>query len=172
MSSRTCASCGSKVPEVEAACLACGTENAVERPKGRPLWPPGSLAPNGKRAVNCVLDTLLILGSVDLLRRMGETLMTSLGYDWGPYRLIWPALLAVPCFFLYYAGFEACFGRTPAKFLTRTRVVMEDGSHPPLSTILWRTCNRFGRRGRDPVLGSQDSVHRHDSRSRTRVVNG
>ncbi len=45
--------------------------------------------------------------------------------------------------FVYYAGFEAILGRTPAKFVTGTRVVGADGGRPSLAQILGRTLTRF-----------------------------
>lgn len=44
---------------------------------------------------------------------------------------------------LYYGIFESIWAKSPAKFITRTRVITEDGMKPPLKTILIRTLGRF-----------------------------
>jgi uncharacterized RDD family membrane protein YckC len=43
----------------------------------------------------------------------------------------------------YFISFEALFQKTPGKFITGTRVTMEDGSKPDLGTIVKRTLIRF-----------------------------
>jgi uncharacterized RDD family membrane protein YckC len=70
---------------------------------------------------------------------------------------------------LYYVGFEGLFGRTPGKFVTRTRVVLEDGSKPSLGTILLRTVCRFVPFEPFSFLGGS-SRGWHDRWSGTRVV--
>ncbi len=52
-------------------------------------------------------------------------------------------LFAFFMLFIYYFAFEALFQRTPGKFITGTRVIMEDGSKPDLGTIVKRTLIRF-----------------------------
>ncbi|MBI9050250.1 MAG: RDD family protein [Anaerolineaceae bacterium] len=56
----------------------------------------------------------------------------------------WPSYLyALAMLFLYYFVFEALLQKTPAKFITGTIVVMEDGSKPNASTIVKRTLSRL-----------------------------
>lgn len=71
--------------------------------------------------------------------------------------------------FGYYAIFESLTGRTPAKYLTRTRVVDMTGGKPSLGQILTRSAARFIPFEPFSFLGSS---HRgwHDTLSRTRVV--
>ena len=46
-------------------------------------------------------------------------------------------------YFVYYAGFEYQFSKTPGKFITRTIVVKDDGQKPDLKTIIIRTFCRL-----------------------------
>src|SRR5262249_36746332 len=46
-------------------------------------------------------------------------------------------------YFLYYFIFESTIGKTPAKFITRTRVVNDQGALPMASSIAGRTLSRF-----------------------------
>lgn len=43
----------------------------------------------------------------------------------------------------YYTFFEAVFQRTPGKFITRTKVVMPDGTKPSFGTIVLRSLCRL-----------------------------
>lgn len=52
-------------------------------------------------------------------------------------------LFAVGAILVYYVFFESLWGRTPAKFMLGTIVVMEDGSKPPFGKIFVRTLCRF-----------------------------
>lgn len=73
--------------------------------------------------------------------------------------------------FLYYWAFESALGRTPGKFITGTKVVMEDGSEPRAGAIAIRTLVRFIPL--EPLsyfqYGKED-VWWHDMWSKTRVV--
>ncbi len=50
---------------------------------------------------------------------------------------------SLPIMLLYYIVPELAFGRTPAKFITGTRVVSRDGSPLTFWRILGRTLSRF-----------------------------
>lgn len=76
-------------------------------------------------------------------------------------------LLGVFLLFLYYFVFEAAFQRTPAKFITGTKVVMINGSKPDAGTIAKRTLSRFVPF--EPLSGSK-GIWWHDRWTRTRVV--
>jgi len=68
----------------------------------------------------------------------------------------------------YYLGFEAVFSRTPAKWLTKTRVIAVDGSKPRFTQILGRTLSRFVPF--EPFSFFFGPRGWHDSWSGTRVV--
>jgi len=69
----------------------------------------------------------------------------------------------------YYFGFEALFGWTPAKLLTRTRVVKADGSPLTWPRAIVRTLLRFVPFEMVTFLG-HFSAGLHDQASGTRVV--
>ena len=46
-------------------------------------------------------------------------------------------------FILYYWVMESLLGKTIGKYITRTRIVKEDGSHPKALNVLGRTLSRF-----------------------------
>lgn len=70
---------------------------------------------------------------------------------------------------LYYIVFESTSGKTPAKWITRTRVVTIDGSRPSFINIVGRTLCRF-----IPFDGFSylftDGIGWHDTISHTRVI--
>jgi uncharacterized RDD family membrane protein YckC len=43
----------------------------------------------------------------------------------------------------YYVAFEAIFARTPAKWITKTRVIDQDGGTPTFTQVLGRSLARF-----------------------------
>jgi uncharacterized RDD family membrane protein YckC len=68
----------------------------------------------------------------------------------------------------YYVLFETWLGRTPGKYLSRTRVVMADGSDPTLHAIVIRTLCRLVPFEVFSIFGSSSMWH--DRWSGTRVV--
>ena len=68
----------------------------------------------------------------------------------------------------YYLVFEAVFSRTPAKWITKTRVIAVDGSKPRFTQILGRTLSRFVPF--EPFSFFFGPRGWHDSWSGTRVV--
>ncbi len=69
----------------------------------------------------------------------------------------------------YHLLFEALTGRTPAKYITGTRVVDMMGGKPSFLQILGRSASRFLPFEPFSFLGSSQRGW-HDSLSRTRVV--
>ena len=70
---------------------------------------------------------------------------------------------------MYYVFFESIWQRTPAKFLTKTKVVMVDGSKPDFKHILGRTLARLIPFDHLSFLSSHP-VGWHDEFSGTLVV--
>ena len=109
-------------------------------------------ATQGVRFVNLILDSAIrffLLVLVELA--VGEN-----------------AWISIPFLLGYYLVFEALFARTPAKWITRTRVIAVDGSKPTFPQILGRTFSRFVPFEPFSFLGSNTGWH--DRWSRTRVV--
>lgn len=90
-------------------------------------------AGRGKRFLNLMLDNAVISGllapNIEFLFERAE-LQDLTG-------------IVFVITFGYYAGFEATLGRTPAKFLTGTKVVGESGGRPSVAQILGRTLARW-----------------------------
>ncbi len=70
---------------------------------------------------------------------------------------------------IYYSLFEGLTGRTLAKFITRTKVITENGEKPDFKTILLRSLCRFVPF--DPLSFLFSGKGWHDKWSRTTVVN-
>lgn len=106
----------------------------------------------GKRFVNLLLDTFIrFLMTVVIVVMFGENLWITL-----------------PFVLVYYLFFESVFGRTPAKWITKTKVVTENGGRPRFTQILGRTLSRFVPFEPFSFLGNERGWH--DRWSGTRVV--
>jgi len=106
-----------------------------------------NMASRGLRFVNYLLDSLAflvfsiafgsLLGVIFVFYYpSGVELVKNLGFG---SQLLLSAFLGVTFFTL----FETTTGRTPGKFITGTRVVCTDGSHPKFNTILARSFYRY-----------------------------
>lgn len=70
---------------------------------------------------------------------------------------------------VYYSFFEVITGQTPAKYITKTRVVNEQGEKPDLNTILIRSLCRYIPFEPFSFLGSANKGW-HDTISKTQVI--
>jgi len=70
---------------------------------------------------------------------------------------------------LYYVGLEATTGRTIGKYITKTKVINENGDTPKFGTVFIRTLCRFIPFEQFSYFGD-DQRGWHDSLSKTRVV--
>ncbi|MCY7409749.1 MAG: RDD family protein, partial [Chitinophagales bacterium] len=96
------------------------------------------IASAGMRFVNYLIDvvcfyvliiiTFFILGMLQLITNAESPIIYVITFT---------------ILFLFYFGFEARFGKTPAKFITRTRVVNKQGNLPTAGSIALRTLSRF-----------------------------
>jgi RDD family len=117
-----------------------------------------------KRVVNYVGDLVIsqfiVLKLINIPSRAGD-ISSSVGSG-GSFVLI------IFMLFLYYFLCEAGCQQTPAKFITRTKVVMKNGSTPSASSIALRTLIRFV-----PFIVFSMSAYGtwwHDQWTNTRVV--
>lgn len=79
-------------------------------------------------------------------------------------------LLALAIIPGYYIIFEFFWGKTPGKFITKTRVVNEEGKPPSFLNIVGRTFCRFIPFEPFSFLGGDRPTGWHDSISKTYVV--
>ncbi len=121
------------------------------------------LASKGKRLANYLLDQLIlhigtmalaVLFELGVYDELDETFAATL------ILLVYPA---------YYMVFESLFGRTPAKFITRTVVVTTSGHRPNTINIIGRSLCRYIPFEAFSFLGEK-AIGWHDSISKTRVV--
>jgi uncharacterized RDD family membrane protein YckC len=110
-------------------------------------------AGQGARFANFLIDMVVRTGmAVGAIGIFGEDAVFA------------PLLLLVG----YYIIFEALFARTPAKWITRTRVIALDGSRPRLLQIVGRSFARYVPFEPFSFLGNARGWH--DRWSSTRVV--
>src|SRR5262245_7686198 len=110
-------------------------------------------APDGKRFINFVLDQLALI-----------IILLILTFSFGA--SVWPFMGLVGI--LYYFSFETVFQKTPAKFITHTKVVMRDGSKPDIATIMRRTLIRLVPF--EPLSGRREEGWWHDRWTGTMVI--
>jgi len=131
-------------------------------------------ASQGKRLANYFIDLICVLGfsfvfgvllaivciflfpsSLYLIEEDNKPLEYFLGFTAG---------------MIYYTVLEATTGKTIAKFITKTKVVTEEGEKPDFMTILIRSLCRYIPFAPFSFLGSENSGW-HDRFSKTRVIN-
>lgn len=122
--------------------------------------PPGRLCPDdGTKLVrhktamallrigNLIFDYWLVYPFAFLVMFLVGFSLTFLGFSepefYDDLEPIAEFFLGFILFFLYYFIFESIWQRTPAKFITGTKVVTCDGTKPTLGTIAIRTLIRF-----------------------------
>ena len=131
-----------------------------------------NVASKGKRFANYILDGIFIgiwsfifgifLGIVLLFFPESSILE-------GDTRLL-EYLLGFTAAMIYYVSLESLTGRTFAKYITKTKVITENGGKPSFGTIFIRALCRFVPFEPFSFLGSKDTGW-HDRWSKTLVVN-
>lgn len=132
------------------------------------------LATQGQRLGNYFIDLLVQYGLTFGLGFVLAALALLLGFDgflnWlSTIDKITEYLFGVVMLIVYYSFFEILFARSVAKYITKTVVVMADGSKPSAGTIMRRTLCRLIPLNHFSFLGAP-SRGWHDSISDTYVV--
>jgi uncharacterized RDD family membrane protein YckC len=125
------------------------------------------LASKQKRVLNWIIDNLIKLIILRLVVTSLDSSAISIGInslDMIERYLFWSAIS-----FVYYGVTEIFLSRSPAKYLTETIVVMEDGSKPSVITILTRTILRIFPFEALTFLRGR-ALGLHDENSKTFVV--
>ncbi len=92
----------------------------------------------GTRVLNFIIDTLLIFGISWVCNYASNFHSYYYHTDgWPFYYFFWLVMV------LYYLFFEQFFARTPAKWLTMSKVVAENGKRPAFWQILVRSLLRL-----------------------------
>lgn len=123
------------------------------------------LASSGKRLANYLLDRL---GASLLFFVVGFFFSSVVGPVEDRFAGIY-GLLILAILPGYWVLFEHFMGKTPAKFLTKTKVVTKQGEKPSFPTVVLRTVCRFIPFEPFSFLGNKP-IGWHDSISGTLVV--
>jgi uncharacterized RDD family membrane protein YckC len=106
------------------------------------------LATQGQRFLNYLIDFAAqyvlsaLIGVIAVL--LSELLEINFLANWvGEMSKLQEYLFGAIVLLTYYGLFETLFARTVGKFITKTVVVLEDGTKPNSATILKRTLCRF-----------------------------
>ena len=103
-------------------------------PEEKKLYAPATIL---RRLSNYLLDSIF---KVIIVLIVGTSV--SLAVSNGGQHILLSFLIDLITYIAYYVICEAIWQKTPAKFITQTKVVMRDGSKPPLLNILGRSFSR------------------------------
>ena len=92
----------------------------------------------GTRVLNCIVDTLLIFGIAYAANNFYDIQVMYWHYPFIPFYIIFWIIL-----FIYYLLFEAIFKRTPAKWLSISKVVNKHGRKASFWQVLIRSLIRL-----------------------------
>lgn len=147
-----CSNCGTKLENHIKFCTNCGkestnhsqthtpTNNPTQNTNNSTIVGEYNVASLNRRFANNILDGIFIwIGSIIIIVVMatvtGDTDSDTAGSIFGIIYLLWSIC--------YYPAFEYFFQKTPAKFITKTKVVTYDGNKPKFITILGRNLARL-----------------------------
>ncbi len=158
-----CQKCGAPIHEGAKFCAKCGHE------VGAPVVPVMEPATAGKRFINVLLDYIFAYIGAWIIVLIG----VIIGFLVPAHAVVYAIFTIVAVLFYifgYHIFFESIWQRTPAKWITGTKVVKNDGSKPKFLRILGRTLCRFIPFEAFSFLFGQNPVGWHDELSHTLVV--
>jgi uncharacterized RDD family membrane protein YckC len=170
-----CRKCGKEIDPTSKFCSFCGesvnnivqkdiSETVQEKIKTEVTTENLQPTTQGKRFLNILMDMLgyyifsFSIGFIFGILGLGD-LITSTD----------DTVLGAVFLILYYLIFEGIWGKTPAKLLTKTKVITNEGNKPSFGTIVIRTLCRYIPFDALSFLSS-NPVGWHDSLSNTLVV--
>lgn len=136
------------------------------------------LADRGKRFANNFIDYIIYISLTIAIGLGGNWLFDNYGFNGlavgdlatleeHPFRF---NLMQLFVSIMFYGLFESLLSRTPAKYITGTKVVMRDGTKPDSTAIFIRTlCRQIPLEALSFLFG-QFAIGWHDSISKTLVV--
>jgi uncharacterized RDD family membrane protein YckC/type II secretory pathway pseudopilin PulG len=104
-------------------------------PEEKKLYAPATIL---RRLSNHILDAIFQV----IINAVIASFISAAIFQGQPH-LAWSMLTSLVIYIAYYAICEALWQKTPAKFITQTKVVMRDGSKPPFLNILGRSFSRI-----------------------------
>ncbi len=136
-----CKNCGSEILDGQQVCAHCGTPVEGSAPVAAinsEMPPVYNITSSSRRVANLFIDSIayyIIFGVIISTLNMSGNL--ALGDNWGG------TGLSFACYIVYYVVMESLFGKTLGKYVTKTKVLMKDGSDPDFMHIVGRTFARF-----------------------------
>ena len=157
-----CPNCGKPLTQDSKFCPFCGTNllNPSAHVSAAPSY--YGVASAGTRFANYLVDYFAAIIFIVIIGSVGSVVFQNSagqGFMGVLYFLYLP---------LYYLFFEGIWQRTPGKWITKTKVVMQDGSKPDFKHILGRSFARIIPF--EPFSFLAGPVGWHDSLSKTLVV--
>jgi uncharacterized RDD family membrane protein YckC len=136
------------------------------------------LADRGKRFANNLIDQIIYIILTILIALLGNWLLENYGFRGlavgdlatlqdHPFRF---NILQLFISVIFYGLFESLLARTPAKYITGTKVVMRDGTKPDSTAIFIRTLCRQIPFEAITFLFGRFPIGWHDAFSKTLVV--
>lgn len=177
--SNFCSSCGQKVPNSGKNIITKKSYSVENNEKYSILNDRGQNsdgkipASRGKRLGNFILDAIItyFLSYLFLSPIIINFILTETVIQLGPYIIgfgLW--LIGILFSIGYFVLFEGIWSITPAKLITKTKVVMRDGSKPSIGKIIIRSVCRLIPLEAFSFLFDSNPVGWHDSLSDTLVV--
>lgn len=164
-----CSNCGKQIPVNSQFCQLCGAKQGVVNlaPQQTDPAPTQNQAPmtvtRGTRFTHYLLDlVIIIIGSFIL-----EVMFSFIDIEVNEDNQMFFSLFIV---FAYYIISELIWQKSPAKFITNTKVAMKDGSKPDFAHILGRTASRLIPFEQLSFLFKTNPIGWHDKFSGTMVV--
>lgn len=167
-----CKNCGNKLndtPSINKESFPGNTSETKNVNKfGYPSSTKQNVASQGARFANLILDYIFYyLFAVAFGFLLGVSgFYDLLGIDY------WnETFLGLIIMLIFYILFESIWQKTPAKFITRTRVVSQrNGTSPSFGAIIIRTLSRFIPFEPFSFFGSKNPIGWHDRLSKTIVI--
>jgi uncharacterized RDD family membrane protein YckC len=129
----------------------------------------GRMASQGKRFANYLIDIVFYMLFSYVLGIILAILFPSILSVLEEENKLIEYLFGFLVVMTYYTLFESITGRTLAKYITKTKVVDENGQHPGLGTIALRSLCRFIPFEAFSFLGD-DASGWHDTLTKTKVI--
>ena len=158
-----CPKCKKENEENANFCKFCGSSMAGKREESPSFIPTTRI----RRFLNLIIDSIGISIFAYIISYLIAILLPSIALMMlGMNQTLLGAIIAI----IYYVFFESVWSKTPAKFITKTRVVMEDGEKPNFGIIVIRTLVRCIPFEALTLLSPKRPRGWHDKWSRTIVI--
>lgn len=163
-----CTNCSKEITKDSKFCNYCGRPIVASFETGNGMERAIVPASTNVRFVNYLLDLIFVTIITTITVAITITILNSVHIAQNNKPL--PYVLSFGIFFLYYFILEACTGKTIAKYITRTRVITEQGGKPSFAKAFIRSLCRFIPFDNFSFIVSSNPIGWHDSIAGTFVV--